>query len=123
LLRHAIKNQSDIEVKTRGRPRTAAALKIAMEIAQKREAAKMAQKLATPPKPYTPKELSTEVLVPMIGNEGKTYVKFPIRNSVYTRITGSLEALGIKAANANPGTRTSVVDFRGNHKNVLRVRV
>ena len=94
-----------------------------MEIAQKREAAKMAQKLATPPKPYTPKELSTEVLVPMIGNEGKTYVKFPIRNSVYTRITGSLEALGIKAANANPGTRTSVVDFRGNHKNVLRVRV
>jgi len=33
----------------------------------------MPQKLATPPKPYTPKELSTEVLVPMIGNEGKTY--------------------------------------------------
>ena len=94
-----------------------------MEIAQKREAAKMGQKLPTPPKPYTPKELSTEELVPMIGNEGKTYVKFPIRNSVYTRITGSLEALGIKAANANPGTGTSVVDFRGNHKNVLRVRV
>jgi len=83
----------------------------------------MAQKLATPPKPYTVKELSTQVLVPMIDNEGKTYVKFPIRNSVYTRITGSVEALGIKAANANPGTRTSVVDFRGNHKNVLRVRV
>jgi hypothetical protein len=79
----------------------------------------MAQKLPTPPKPYTPKELSTEVLVPMIGNEGRTYVKFQIRNSVYTRITGSLEALGIKAANANPGTRTSVVDFRGNHKQVL----
>lgn len=53
-----------------------------MEIAQKREAAKMTQKLATPPKPYTPKELSTEVWVPMIGKEGKTYVKFPIRNSV-----------------------------------------
>jgi hypothetical protein len=123
LLRHAIKNQSDIEVKTRGRPRTAAALKIAMEIAQKREAAKMGQKLPTPPKPYTPKELSTQELIPIIGNDGKTYVKFPIRNSVYTRITGALEALGIKAANANPGTRTSVVDFRGNHKNVLRVRV
>jgi hypothetical protein len=59
----------------------------------------------------------------MIGNEDKTYVKFPIRNSVYTRITGSLEALGIKAANANPATGTSVVDFRGNHNNVLRVRV
>ena len=57
LLRHAIKNQSDIDVKTMGRPRTAAALKIAMEIAEKREAAKMTQKLATPPKPYTPKEL------------------------------------------------------------------
>jgi hypothetical protein len=85
LLRHAIKNQSDIEVKTRGRPRTAAALKIAMEIAEKREAAKITQKLATPPKPYTPKELSTEELVPMIGNEGKTYVKFPIRNSVYRK--------------------------------------
>ena len=55
----------------------------------------------------------------MIGNKGKTYVEFPIRNSVYPRITGSLEALGIEAANANPGTRTSVVDFRGNHKNVL----
>jgi hypothetical protein len=94
-----------------------------MEIAQKREAAKMAQKLATPPKPYTPKQLSTEVLVPMIGNEGKTYVKFPIRNSVYTRITRPLEALGIKAANANPGTRTSVVDFRGAYNNVLRVHV
>ena len=83
----------------------------------------MAQKLPTPPKPYTPKELSTEVLVPMIGNEGRTYVKFQIRNSVYTRITGSLEALGIKAANANRGTRTSVVDFRGKHKNFLQVRV
>ena len=83
----------------------------------------MAQKLATPPKPYTVKELSTQVWVPMIGKEGKTYVKFPIRNSVYTRITGSLDALGIKAANANPGTRTSVVDFRGNHKKVLRVPV
>jgi len=56
LLRHAIKNQSDIEVKTRGRARTPAALKSAMEIAQKREAAKMAQKLATRPTPYTPKE-------------------------------------------------------------------
>jgi hypothetical protein len=74
----------------------------------------MTKKLATPPKPYTPKERSTEELVPMIGNEGKTSVKFPIRNSVYTRITGSLEVLGIKAANANPGTGTSVVDFRGN---------
>jgi len=83
----------------------------------------MTQKLATPPKPYTVKELSTQVLVPRIGNEGRTYVKFPIRNSVYAPITGSLEALGIKAANANLGTRTSVVDFRGNHKNVLRVRV
>jgi hypothetical protein len=123
LLRHAIKNQSDIEVKTRGRPRTGAALKIAREIAQKREAAKRAQKLATPPKPYTPKELSTQELVRRIGNEGKTSVKFPIGNSVYTRITRSLEALGIKAAKANPGTATSVVDFRGNHKNVLRVRV
>jgi hypothetical protein len=123
LLRHAIKNQSDIDVKTTGRPRTAAALKIAIEIAEKHEAAKMAQKLATPPKPYTPKELSTEVLVPMIGNDGQTYVKFPIRKSVYTPITGSLDALGIKAANANPGTRTSVVDFRGNNKNVLQVRV
>ncbi len=62
----------------------------------------------------------------MIGNEGKTYVKFPIRNNIYTiytRITGSLDALGIKAANPNPGKETSVVDFRGNHKNVLRVRV
>ena len=94
-----------------------------MEVAEKREAAKIGPKLATAPKPYTPKKLSTQVWVPMIGNEGKTYVKFPIRNSVYTRITGSLEALGIKAANANPGTRTSVVDFRGNHKNVLQVRV
>ena len=94
-----------------------------MGIAEKREAAKMAQKLATPPKPYTPKELSTQVWVPMIGNEGKTYVKYPIRNSVYTPITRSLDALGIKAANANRGTRTSVVDFRGKHKNFLQVRV
>ena len=58
----------------------------------------------------------------MIGNEGKTYID-PIRNSVYTRITGSLDGLGIKAANANLGTLTSVVDFRGNHQKVLRVRV
>jgi hypothetical protein len=90
-----------------------------MEITEKREAAKMAPKLATPPKLKTVNELSTEVLVPRIGNEGKTYVKFLIRNSVYTRITGPLEALGIKVANANPGTRNSVVDFRGNHKNFL----
>ena len=44
-----------------------------MEVAQKREAAKKAQKLATPPKPYTVKKLSTQVWVPMMGNEGKTY--------------------------------------------------
>lgn len=106
-----------------GKLRTAAQLEIALKIAEKREAAKMTQKLATPPKPYTPKESSTVVLVPMIGNDGKTYVKFPIRNSVYSRITASLDALGMKAVNANTGTGTSVVDFRGNHKNVLRVRV
>ena len=106
-----------------GKLRTAAQLEIALKIAEKREAAKMAQKLATPPKPYTPKESSTVVLVPMMGNDGKTYVKFPIRNSIYTRITASIDALGIKATNANTGTGTSIVDFRGNHKNVLRVRV
>ncbi len=56
----------------------------------------MAQKLPTPPKPYTPKELSTEVLVPMIGgNEGKTYIKFLIRSSVYTRSPHS-ERISIK---------------------------
>ena len=43
----------------------------------------MAQKLATPSKPYTVKELSTQELVPMIRNEGKTYIKFPIQSSVY----------------------------------------
>jgi hypothetical protein len=47
LLRHAIKNKSDIEVKTMGKPRTAAALKIAVEIPEKRESAQMAQKLVT----------------------------------------------------------------------------
>ena len=57
-----------------------------MEVAQKREAAKMAQKLATAPKPYTPKELSNQVWVPMIGNEGKTYIKLPIRNAVFTLV-------------------------------------
>ena len=56
-----------------------------MEVAEKREAAKMTQKLATPPKPYTVKELSTQVWVPMIGNEGKTYVKFP-SETVFTLV-------------------------------------
>ena len=64
----------------------------------------MTKKLATPPKPYTPKELSTEELVPMIGNEGKTYVKFPIRNSVYTRIT---KKLGLKPR----PSRTALISF------------
>ena len=59
-----------------------------MEVAEKRQAAKMAQKLATPPKPYTPKELSTEVLVPMIGNEGKTYIKFPMRTLFKLSLSG-----------------------------------
>ncbi|MEG3989814.1 hypothetical protein QUA13_22135 [Microcoleus sp. S28C3] len=123
MLRHSIKNKSEIEIKTIGRPRTAAALKIAIEIVQKREAAKMAQKLATPPKPYTPKESSAEVLVPKIGNDVKTYFKFPIRNSVYTCITASIDALRIKARNVKTGTGTSIGDFQGNHKNVLRVCV
>ncbi|NQE37055.1 hypothetical protein [Microcoleus asticus] len=83
----------------------------------------MAQKLATPPKPYTPKESSAEVLVPKIGNDVKTYFKYPIRNSVYTRITASIDALGIKARNAKTGTGTLIVDFQGNHKKVLRVCV
>ncbi|MEG4208072.1 hypothetical protein QUA20_29665 [Microcoleus sp. Pol7_A1] len=123
MLRYSIKNKSEIEIKTIGRPRTAAALKIAIELAEKREAAKMAQKLATPPKPYTPKESSAEVLVPKIGNDVKTYFKYPIRNSVYTRITASIDALGIKARNAKTVTGTSIVDFQGNHKKVWRVCV
>ena len=66
---------------------------MAMEVAEKREAAKIAQKLATAPKPYTPKKLWTQVWVPMIGNEGQTYVKFPIRTLFKLSLSGEWNAI------------------------------
>jgi hypothetical protein len=107
-----------------GRARTAAQLKIQLDIAQAREAARKAAAANITPKPYEKKKPETNVLVSQVGSEGKIWVKMKVYTSSLTRIgSAGQTALGILAANTAVPANTQVVDFRGNHKKVLRVRV
>jgi len=115
---------SVVNLKKMGRARTAAQLKIQLEIAQAREAARKAAAATVTPKPYEKKKPETNVLVSQVGSEGKIWVKMKVYTSSLTRIGGAGQtALGILAANAAVPANTQVVDFRGNHKKVLRVHV
>jgi len=107
-----------------GRPRTAAQLKVLQNIAEAREAAKKAAAANITPKPYEKKKPETNVLVSQVGSEGKIWVKMKVYTSSLARIGNAGQtALGILAANTTVPNTVKVVDFRGNHKKVLRVHV
>ena len=106
------------------RPRTAAQLKVLQNIAEARETAKKAAAATVTPKPYEKKKPETNVLVSQAGSEGKVLVKMKVYTSSLTKIGGAGQtALGILAANATIPANTQVVDFKGNHKKVLRVHI
>ena len=106
------------------RPRTAAQLKVLQNIAEAREAAKKAAAANVTPKPYEKKKPETNVLVSQVGSEGKVWVKMKVYTTSLTKIgTAGQTALGVLAANTTVPANTQVVDFRGNHKKVLRAVV
>jgi hypothetical protein len=107
-----------------GRPRTAAQLKVLLDIAQARETAKKAAAANVAAKPYEKKKPETNVLVSQVGSEGKIWVKMKVYTSSLTKIGGAGQtALGVLAANTAVPANTQVVDFRGNHKKVLRAHI
>jgi hypothetical protein len=106
------------------RARTAAQLKVQLTIAEAREAARKAAVASVTPKTYEKKKPETNVLVSQVGSEGKIWVKMKVYSSTLTRLGGAgATALGVLAANTAIPANTQVVDFRGNHKKVLRVVV
>lgn len=109
-----------------GRPVSSAQLQIRVDRAKRREAAMLAKKTSTPPKPYAKRPPTTTVLANQVGSE-KVFVRIPVPTSTLGKLPDGLKiALGMKAANstlAALGSGSSIVDFVGNHKKVLRVSV
>lgn len=107
-----------------GRPRTAAQLKVLQGIAEAREAARKAAAASVTPKPYEKRKEQTNVLVSQAGTDGKVWVKMKVYTASLTKLGGAGQtALGVKAANTAVPAGTVVVDFKGNHKKVLRAHV
>lgn len=110
-----------------GKAITSKQLEAKADIARKREAAILAKKLASVPKPYKPKPETDIVLVSQVGSGGKVFVKVPVPSDALIALPEGVEAsFGMKAAStalADLGTGASIVDFKGNHKKVLRVTV
>lgn len=109
-----------------GRAITSGQLQLKIEIAKKREAARLATKLSSTPKPYTKKPPTEIILANMVSNP-KVFVKIPVPEAVLAKLPDGVEAsLGMKPASstaAELGAGSSIVDFAGNHKKVLRVTV
>lgn len=110
-----------------GRAITSKQLEARADKAKKREAALLAKKLSSTPKPYKKKPPTDIILVSQVGSGGKVFVKVPVQESVLTALPdGTEEAFGMKPAStklADLGTGAAIVDFTGNHKKVLRVTV
>jgi hypothetical protein len=105
------------------RPRTYVQLNRLAEIAKKRETAITAAKLTATPKPYVAKGASTIMCFESIESDD-LYVQIPVINTTWAKISASAAAIGALtpvAAAALAGA--NVVGFKGNHKEVLRVRI
>ncbi|MCC3445651.1 MULTISPECIES: hypothetical protein [unclassified Microcoleus] len=109
-----------------GRAITSGQLELRVARAKRREAAILAKKLAVSAKPYAKKPPTDIILANQVGNE-KVFVRIPTPSAVLAKLPdGIKQALGMKPASstlAQLGTGSSIVDFAGNHKKVLRVSV
>lgn len=105
------------------RPRTYFELNRLAGIAQRRETARAAARLAATPRPYVAQEPKIIRAVRSIENDD-IYVEMPISQLAWNAILGQADALGLltpQAAQALAGS--SVIDFEGNNEEILRVRV
>lgn len=104
------------------RPRTSFELNRLADIAKKREDAREAAKKSTTPKPYQAEEEGGLAYFRSIENED-LFVEMPIPAKAGTLATTGVSAIGgLTAAQAEAIANSSLVGFKGNHKQVLRIR-
>lgn len=105
-----------------GTPTTSFELERRLQIAKKREAAREAARLAATPKPYTPEEPGGSAYFRSIENED-LFVEMPIPSKAGTLATTAVAAIGgLTEAQAEAQANSSLVGFKGNHKQILRIR-
>lgn len=105
-----------------GTPITSYELQRRLDIAKRREAAREAARLTATPKPYTPEEPGGTAYFRSIENED-LFVEMPIPAKAGTLATTAVGALGgLTEAQAEATANASLVSFKGNHKQVLRIR-
>ena len=106
-----------------GTPITSYELQRRLDIAKKREAAREAARLAATPAPYAPKDIGGSAYFRSIENEN-LFVEMPIPAKAGTLATSAVGSIGgYTLAQVDTMTpKPAVVGFKGNHKEVLRIR-
>ncbi|HEY9813300.1 MAG TPA: hypothetical protein V6D31_07170 [Candidatus Sericytochromatia bacterium] len=103
------------------RPRTSFELNRLADIAKKREDAREAAKKAATPKPYQAKERGGSAYFRSIEDEN-LFVEMPIPAKAGALATDPAPILGMTLAEASAVANSSLVEFKGNHDKVLRIR-
>lgn len=104
-------------------PITSYELQRRLDIAKRREAAREAARLAVPPTAYVP-EPPKQLRAFRSIEDDDLYVEIPVSKKAWDIVGGQAAAIGaltVAAAEALAGA--SVVDFKGNHDSVLRIRI
>ncbi|MEG4028148.1 MULTISPECIES: hypothetical protein [unclassified Microcoleus] len=107
-----------------GTPITSYELQRRLDIAKKREAAREAAKLAAPPTTYTPEQPGTSAYFRSIENDN-LFVEMEIPAKAGTGLssnTGITALNGFTLAEVTALPNSSTVKFKGNHKQVPRIR-
>lgn len=106
-----------------GRPRTSFELNRLADIAKKREDTREAAKKAATPKPYQAEEPGGSGYFRSIENED-LFVEMPIPNKAGTALLADAGGAlgGLTLAEAETVANSSLVCFKGNHDQVLRIR-
>lgn len=105
-----------------GTPITSYELQRRLDIAKKREAAREAARLNTTPKQYVAEEQGGSAYFRSIENED-LFVEMPIPKKAATLATTAIGSIGgLTLEQAEATANSSLVKFKGNHKQVLRVR-
>lgn len=105
------------------RPRTSFELERLAAIAKRRETARATAKLTATPKAYVAEEPGGSGYFRSIENEN-LFVQMPIPSKAGTALfsDGGGALGGLTLAEVQAIANSSVVDFKGNHKQVLRIR-
>jgi hypothetical protein len=103
------------------RPRTYFELNRLADIAKKREEAREAAKKAATPKPYQAEEEGGSAYFRSIEDEN-LFVEMPIPAKAGALATDPGPILGMTLAEATAVANSSLVEFKGNHDKVLRIR-